>query len=603
MLVILTSSLAGMAQEAVKAQKDQYFPVSARSEEAKQTFREALDFLWNARFDEYRAKSDEALRLEPQFFLANANRAIAEATLDNNKEKSNEFITKTLALPEGNLTPAEKILRQIVVALKDNKPDEMKRQADEMIRTYPNSIQAYSLAMAITREFTKDPDAMYGYAQKLLAINPNHGPTWNQVGYYHLQKGDLAQAKVAFDNYIRLNPNEANAYDSMGDYYLAAKEYDKASASFDKAASMGMTASRERGDKARELAKGGTAVNSGKESMDKTDWDKQTSEADKRAADIDRQASDVKKQEADVHMQSADMERQAADMKKQAPGVDNQTTAWNKQTEGIDKQTAGIDQQTGMNQPNQFLPVSSTSQTAIKSYHDAITRIGHADVKAYNEKLDQAIKEDPKFFMAQAHVALSDVIDAKNKKDTENGKADNSKASIETALAIPQQGFTPAELIVRDLLVTLKDNKTSEIKPLCDKLVQQFPENTEAYLLAVNVSRFILDDEDQAFAYCNQLLQINPNVGPAWNIAGYYHLEKGDLAQAKVAFDNYLRLNPNEANAHDSMGDYCLAAKQYDQSAMHFEKAVAMGMESSRERAEKARALAQEGAGEPDIEK
>lgn len=557
LLLLLTSSIAMMAQDAVKGQKDQFFPSSSKSKEANQAFREALVFLWNARTPEYIAKSDEALRLDPQFFLANANRAIAEATFGE-KNKSKDFIQKTLELPQDNLTPAERILRRLVVALKDDKPDEMKKQADEMIRTYPNSTQSYSLAIAVARNFTNNTDDIYGYAKRLLEIDPDNGPTWNQLGYYHLEKGELAQAKVAFDNYLRLNPNEANAHDSMGDYYLAANNADKAAEHFDKAASMGMTSSRERAEKARQLA-----------------------------------------------------QNASSDRPKVKPGVEQQTDAAGHNADIHGKPDrplpkAGMEQQSSTNVPqsgangnqNTFLPVSSTSQTAINTLHHAVDRVNHADVPSYKSKLNQAITEDPQFFLAQAYIALSDVMEGQ-----ENKEKDNSKASIEKALSIPQQGFTPAEQIIREMLVSLQGNNIKDVKPLCDKLIQQYPQSTEAFMLAGDISRFILDDNEVAFSYFNQLTKANPNFGPAWNQIGYYHLEKGDLAQAKTAFDNYLRINPNEANAHDSMGDYCLAAKKYDQAAMHFEKAVAMGMDVSRERAEKARALAESGAGEPDDEK
>lgn len=549
LLFVLLSSVAVMAQNAVKAQKDQYFPISSQSEEAKQTFREALNLLWNARTQEYIVKSDEAIRLDPQFFMAHANRAIAEATFENGD--SEKFIQKTLALPQENLSPAERILRRVVVALKDNKPDEMKKHADELIREYPNSTQSYSLAIAIARNFTKNTDEAYGYAKRLLEINPNHGPTWNQIGYYHLEKGDLAQAKVAFDNYMRLNPDEANTHDSMGDYYLAANDYNQAANHFDKAVAMGMSSSQERAEKARQMAQNKTDRPMPKAGMEST--------KDKTA----------------------------------------ESKGWDRQSDGIDRQTSGIDRQTGANQKDLFLPVSSTSQTAIKTYHDAITRIDHADVKAYHEKLNQAVKEDPGFFMAHAHLALSSSIDARN----DSKFAEKSRELSGKVLALPQQSLTPAERIIREMIVKVNDGKEKEIQPLCDRLIQQYPENVEAYKFSADIARFILDDKETAFNYCNQLLQVNPDFGPAWNLVGYYQIDKGNLQEAKAAFDNYLRLNPEEANAHDSMGDFYLAAKQYDQAATHFEKAVAMGMDVSRERAEKARAMAQSGAGESDIEK
>ncbi|NBC08846.1 MAG: hypothetical protein GVY26_16770 [Bacteroidetes bacterium] len=64
----------------------------------------------------------------------------------------------------------------------------------------------------------------------------------------------------------------------------------------------------------------------------------------------------------------------------------------------------------------------------------------------------------------------------------------------------------------------------------------------------------------------------------------------GEMGKAKAAFEKYLELAPDEANAYDSMGEYYMVAKDYAKSAEHYDRAVELGMEDSKERAEKARA-------------
>lgn len=252
-LLILTALV--FSTFALSAHEDNYLPLSTKSEEAKAAFHQALNFLWNSRMDEYRAKLDEALKSDPQFFAVHAHIAIAEYSFDN-KEKSKEFAEKTLALNQDNLTPAEKILREIVVNLKDDNTKELKSLCDQMIETYPDNPQAYELAMAVNGKILDNRDAEARYAQRLVEIDPTQGPAWNQLGYYYMEKNDMEKAKQAFENYIKNNPDEANAHDSMADYYMKEGKYDDAVTHYEKAVAMGMEISRERAEKARSLARG-----------------------------------------------------------------------------------------------------------------------------------------------------------------------------------------------------------------------------------------------------------------------------------------------------------------------------------------------------------
>jgi tetratricopeptide (TPR) repeat protein len=217
--------------------------------------------------------------------------------------------------------------------------------------------------------------------------------------------------------------------------------------------------------------------------------------------------------------------------------------------------------------------------------------------------------------MAHANRALVAASNPKNEK---------AGTYISSALLLPQDNLTQAEKIIRRMLVQIQTNrktlskndmsssssvdgnsatastiktdkskmKATSLKPLCDELINAYPNNTGAYEVAIAACRFVDDNPDQAFAYTEKLIDINPTYAPAWNTLGYHWMEKGNMDKAAEAFKNYMRLAPDEANAHDSMGDYLMKANRFEEAANHYDKAVSLGMTGSRERAEKARNMA-----------
>ncbi len=120
---------------------------------------------------------------------------------------------------------------------------------------YPGIAQAYDLAAVSASRISKDPQAAKEYNLRLLELRPNHGGTYNALGYSYMALGEMGKAKAAFEKYLELAPEEPDAYDSMGEYYMVAKDYAKSAKYYDKAAEMGMELSEERAEKARAAMK------------------------------------------------------------------------------------------------------------------------------------------------------------------------------------------------------------------------------------------------------------------------------------------------------------------------------------------------------------
>lgn len=63
---------------------------------------------------------------------------------------------------------------------------------------------------------------------------------------------------------------------------------------------------------------------------------------------------------------------------------------------------------------------------------------------------------------------------------------------------------------------------------------------------------------DEAFAVYEELAQDYPELAEVQNNLGVMYAGRGNLGQAKLAFEHALRNNPNYATAHENMGDILL---------------------------------------------
>ena len=67
-----------------------------------------------------------------------------------------------------------------------------------------------------------------------------------------------------------------------------------------------------------------------------------------------------------------------------------------------------------------------------------------------------------------------------------------------------------------------------------------------------------LQREDEAFVVYEDLAQDYPELAEVQNNLGVMYAARGNLGQAKLAFENALRNNPSYATAHENMGDILL---------------------------------------------
>jgi len=230
---------------------------------------------------------------------------------------------------------------------------------------------------------------------------------------------------------------------------------------------------------------------------------------------------------------------------------------------------------------DQYLPVSTSSEAAKAAYIEALQASEHADIPAFFDGMNTAVKTDPDFFMAYAYLALA---------QTSFGQYEKAAPHIKSALAIDAASLNKSERILRKALQTLDKEPEADIAAHMAPLTEAYPQNTQAYELAAVTASWISKDPQAAAAYNLRLLELRPDHGGTYNALGYNYMALGQMEKAKAAFDKYLEVSPDEANAYDSMGEYYMNTKDYAKSAEYYDKAATMGMPPAKERAEKARA-------------
>lgn len=228
-----------------------------------------------------------------------------------------------------------------------------------------------------------------------------------------------------------------------------------------------------------------------------------------------------------------------------------------------------------------YLPVSSTSETAKADYFKALQAGESANMPAFFDGLKAAVKTDPSFFMAYAYLALA---------ETSFGQYEKAAAFIKPALAIDPADFNEGEQILRQAMQALDKDPKADPAKYMEALTAAYPNTAQAHDLASISASWISKDSAAAVKHLLRLLELRPAYGGSYNALGYNYMALKEMDKAKAAFEKYLELAPDEPNAHDSMGEYYLTVKDYAKSAEHYDRAVALGMEGSKEGAAKARA-------------
>ncbi|HEX6717989.1 MAG TPA: tetratricopeptide repeat protein [Pyrinomonadaceae bacterium] len=239
--VLLVSALAFLGCEQVDqnspsassssatVSKDGKIPITTSSEEARKEYLAGRDLQEKLRITDSIAHFDKALTLDPNFALAELNRANVSPSAKEFFDHLKKAVTLADKASEG-----ERLLIQANEAGANGNPTKQKEILDKLVAAYPNDERAHFNLGGYyfgQQDFT---EAISHY-KRATELAPDYSTAFNILGYAYRQNEAYGDAENAFKKYIELIPNDPNPYDSYAELLLKMGRFDEAITQYNKA--------------------------------------------------------------------------------------------------------------------------------------------------------------------------------------------------------------------------------------------------------------------------------------------------------------------------------------------------------------------------------
>jgi tetratricopeptide (TPR) repeat protein len=203
--------------------------ITTSSEEARKEFLAGRDLAERLRITDSIAHFDKAISLDPNFALAELNRATSSATAKEFFDHLNKAVTLSAKASDG-----ERMLIESAQAGANANPTKQKEILEQLVAAYPNDERAhFNLGGYYFGQ--QDFVQAIGHYKKATELAPNYSTAYNILGYAYRQNEAYSDAENAFKKYIELIPNDPNPYDSYAELLLKMGRFDEAITQYNKA--------------------------------------------------------------------------------------------------------------------------------------------------------------------------------------------------------------------------------------------------------------------------------------------------------------------------------------------------------------------------------
>jgi len=203
--------------------------ITTSSEEARKEFLAGRDLSEKLRITDSIAHFDKAISLDPNFALAELNRA----NVSPSAKEFFEHLKKAVALAD-KASDGERMLIQANEAGANGDPTKQKEILEKLVAAYPNDERAHFNVGGYyfgQQDFTQ----AISHYKRATELAPDYSTAFNILGYAYRQNEAYSDAENAFRKYIELIPNDPNPYDSYAELLLKMGRFDEAITQYNKA--------------------------------------------------------------------------------------------------------------------------------------------------------------------------------------------------------------------------------------------------------------------------------------------------------------------------------------------------------------------------------
>jgi tetratricopeptide (TPR) repeat protein len=203
--------------------------ITTSSEDARKEYLAGRDLQEKLRITDSIQHFDKAISLDPNFALAELNRANVSPTA----KEFFDHLKKAVSLSE-KASDGERMLIQSTEAGANGNPTKQKETLERLVAMYPNDERAhFNLGGYYFGQ--QDYKQAISHYKKATELDSNYSTAFNILGYAYRQDENYSDAETAFKKYIELIPNDPNPYDSYAELLLKMGRFDEAIAQYKKA--------------------------------------------------------------------------------------------------------------------------------------------------------------------------------------------------------------------------------------------------------------------------------------------------------------------------------------------------------------------------------
>jgi len=226
------------------------------------------------------------------------------------------------------------------------------------------------------------------------------------------------------------------------------------------------------------------------------------------------------------------------------------------------------------------IPVTTESESALALYKEGITAGEQVYLDKALDLFNQALADDPDFFMAGYTLATYYLY---------LGNNEEFQKVAEQALKSKAELSEGEELMKTMLGMWVADPK-ADATETGKKLVEMYPEDYQAYN-QLAFSQIIINDFAGEVETFKKALEVTENQAPIYNVLGYAYMELEQYEEAESVLDKYIEMEPNLPNPYDSKGDYFMKVEEYGKAYESYMKAYEIDSLWSYTKAMNAKAL------------
>jgi tetratricopeptide (TPR) repeat protein len=206
------------------------------------------------------------------------------------------------------------------------------------------------------------------------------------------------------------------------------------------------------------------------------------------------------------------------------------------------------------------LPITTYSAEARTEFLAGLTLFNNVRFHEAQRHFQKATKSDPEFGLAFFFLAYTE--------PSAKGLFDN----LQLAKTHSARASRGEQLLIEGALAAAEGNLARQ-RELFDEVAKMYPKD-EGVLMLQAAAFFDQQMYDSSVLACERIIQLAPSYAAPYNILGYSYRALGNLDGAARAFQEYIRLIPDDPNPYDSYAELLTRQGNFEEAIRQYRLAL-----------------------------